>query len=179
MIEYKLVNAIANVESKAGDGSQGGGGSGGGTTNDFKLAVQFTFLSDDSKTHTGLDDIAANDFLFKLATTSTSETIATGTIRSYVRNAIPDGSNELATLEYIPGQSGSGDFDLICKNEFDVYDKYEFEIRSLTRIKNYDSQAKSNELTRMYFYNISDQEMSSAVGIIELAKLSLNIIFFK
>ena len=29
MIEYKLVNAIANVESKAGDGSQGGGGSGG------------------------------------------------------------------------------------------------------------------------------------------------------
>ena len=62
MIEYKLVNAIANVESKAGDGSQGGSGSGGGTTNDLKLAVQFTFFSDDSKTHTGLNDITANDF---------------------------------------------------------------------------------------------------------------------
>ena len=179
MIEYKLVNAIANVESKAGDGSQGGGGSGGGTTNDFKLAVQFTFLSDDSKTHTGLDDIAANDFLFKLATTSTSETIATGTIRSYGRKS--HSSNELAMLEYIPGQSGSGDFNLICKNSASAYDKFEFQIQSLTRIEkiNYDSQAKSNELTRMYFYNISDQEMSSAVGIIELAKLSLNIIFFK
>ena len=180
MIEYKLVNAIANVESKAGDGSQGGGGSGGGTTNDFKLAVQFTFLSDDSKTHTGLDDIAANDFLFKLATTSTSETIATGTIRSYVRNAIPDGSNELATLEYIPGQSGSGNFNLTCKTSA-IFSELTFELLSLTRIEkmHYDSQANSEEPTRMYFYNISDQEMSSAVGIIELAKLSLNIIFFK
>ena len=175
MIEYKLVNAIANVESGGSSGSDGG--SGGGTTNDLKLAVQFTLGCNDSKTHTGLDDIAANDFLFKLATTSTSETIATGTIRSYGRKS--HSSNELAMLEYIPGQSGSGDFNLICKNSASAYDKYEFEIRSLTRIKNYDSQAKSNELTRMYFYNISDQEMSSAIGIIELAKLSINIIFFK
>ena len=30
MIEYKLVNAIANVESNAGGGSQGGSGSDGG-----------------------------------------------------------------------------------------------------------------------------------------------------
>ena len=164
-------------------GSQTGGreNTGGGTTNDHKLAVQFTFFSDDSKTHTGLDDITANDFLFKLATTSTSETIATGTIRSRGRKS--HSSNEPSMLEYIPGQSGSGDFDLICKNQHSLYDKFDFEIRSLTRIEkiNYDSQANSEEpeLTRMYFYNISDQEMSSAVGIIELAKLSLNIIFFK
>ena len=30
MIEYKLINAIANVESNAGGGSQGGSGSDGG-----------------------------------------------------------------------------------------------------------------------------------------------------
>ena len=178
MIEYKLVNAIANVESGGSSGSDGG--SGGGTTNDLKLAVQFTLFSNDSEPQTGVDLLEEDGtYLFKLATATVSlETIAKGTIKFYgSKNTLNKSKTE---FEYIPGQSGSGNFKLTCKTSA-LLSELTFELLSLTRIEkmHYDSQAKSDEPTRMYFYNISDQEMSSEVGIIELAKLSLNIIFFK
>ena len=178
MIEYKLVNAIANVESGGSSGSDGG--SGGGTTNDLKLAVQFTLFSNDTNTQEGVDSLEEDGtYLFKLATATVGlETIAKGTIKFYgSKNTLQKPKTE---FEYIPSQSGSGNFKLTCKTSA-LLSELTFELLSLTRIEkmHYDSQAKSDEPTRMYFYNISDQEMSSAVGIIELAKLSLNIIFFK
>ena len=104
MIEYKLVNAIANVESKAGDGSQGGGGSGGGTTNDLKLAVQFTLFSNDSEPQTGVDSLEEDGtYLFKLATATVGlETIAKGTIKFYgSKTTLQKPKTE---FEYIPGR---------------------------------------------------------------------------
>ena len=178
MIEYKLVNAIANVESKSGDGSQGGGGSDGGTTNDLKLAVQFTLFADDSLTHTGVDLLEEDGtYLFKLAT-SNFETIAKGSIKFYGSETTLQ--KPKTEFEYIPGQSGSGDFKLTCKTSA-IFSELTFELLSLTRVEkmHYDNQADSEEDTRMYFYNISDQTMTSPITIIELATLSLNVILFK
>ena len=180
MIEYKLVNAIANVESKAGDGSQGGGGSGGGTTNDLKLAVQFTLFSNDSEPQTGVDSLEEDGtYLFKLATATVGlETIAKGTIKFYgSKNTLQKNTTE---FEYIPGQSGSGNFKLTCKTSA-LLSELTFELLSLTRIEkmHYDSQAKSDEPTRMYFYNISDQTMTSPITTIELGQLFVNVILFK
>ena len=180
MIEYKLVNAIANVESKAGDGSQGGGGSGGGTTNDLKLAVQISLACNDSKTHTGVDSLEEDGtYLFKLATATVGlETIAKGTIKFYgSKNTMGKTATE---FEYIPGQSGSGNFKLTCKTSA-LLSELTFELLSLTRIEkmHYDSQAKSDEPTRMYFYNISDQTMTSPITTIELGQLFVNVILFK
>ena len=180
MIEYKLVNAIANVESNAGGGSQGDSGSGGGTTNDLKLAVQFTLFSNDTNPQTGVDSLEEDGtYLFKLATATVGlETIAKGTIKFYGSKTT---MGKTATeFEYIPSQSGSGNFKLTCKTSA-LLSELTFELLSLTRIEkmHYDSQAKSDEPTRMYFYNISDQEMSSAVATIELGQLFVNVILFK
>ena len=56
MIEYKLVNAIANVESgSSGGGGSGGTGSGSGSvlTQYFKLKI----VSSETTTHTGIDTL--------------------------------------------------------------------------------------------------------------------------
>ena len=179
MIEYKLVNAIANVESGGSSGSDGG--SGGGTTNDLKLAVQFTLGCNDSKTHTGVDSLEEDGtYLFKLATATVGlETIAKGTIKFYgSKTTLQKPKTE---FEYIPGQSGSGDFKLTCKTSSTNFSELTFELLSLTRIEkmHYDSQANSEEPTRMYFYNISDQTMTSPITTLELGRLFVNVILFK
>ena len=180
MIEYKLVNAIANVESGGSSGSDGG--SGGGTTNDLKLAVQFTLFSNDTNPQTGVDSLEEDGtYLFKLATATVGlETIAKGTIKFYgSKNTLQKPKTE---FEYIPGQSGSGNFKLTCKTSA-LLSELTFELLSLTRIEkmHYDSQAniEEQEPTRMYFYNISDQTMTSPITILELGQLFVNVILFK
>ena len=186
MIEYKLVNAIANVESNAGGGSQGGSGSdgghgsGGSSSGTMKVGFKLSMQTDDANPHTKVSSLTeGTTYKYKLSLAASDDILTTGTM-TIVRKLNDSGPNSgLAECEFNNEGVASNDVKLLCKqSSSSYYDALNVKL-TVDRVGKTSFNSQSDGATRIYVYDKDDEEMTSKDIIIELSSTVLDVIFFK
>ena len=186
MIEYKLVNAIANVESNAGGGSQGGSGSGGGTgsggssSGTMKVGFKLSMQTDDANPHTKVSSLTeGTTYKYKLSLEASDEILTTGTMTVVSKRVDSGPNNAVAACEFNSEGVASNDVKLLCKqSSSSYYDALNVKL-TVDRVEKTSFNSQSNGATRIYVYDKDDEEMTSKDIIIELSSTVLDLIFFK
>ena len=186
MIEYKLVNAIANVESNAGGGSQGDSGSDGGTgsgggssSGTMKVGFKLSMQTNDTIPHTKVSLLTeGTTYKYKLSLADSDDILTTGTM-TVVSKMMDIGPNtEVAACEFNSEGVSSNDVKLLCKQSSSSY--YALNVKlTVDRVEKISFNSQSNGATRIYVYDKDDEEMTSKDIIIELSSTVLDLIFFK
>ena len=123
MIEYKLVNAIANVESNAGGGSQGDSGSDGGTgsgggssSGTMKVGFKLSMQTNDTIPHTKVSSLTeGTTYKYKLSLEASDEILTTGTMTVVSKRVDSGPNNAVAACEFNSEGVASNDVKLLCK----------------------------------------------------------------
>ena len=186
MIEYKLVNAIANVESNAGGGSQGdsgsdgGTGSGGSSSGTMKVGFKLSMQTNDTIPHTKVSSLTeGTTYKYKLSLADSDDILTTGTM-TVARKLMDSGpNNAVAACEFNSEGVASNDVKLLCKqSSSSYYDALNVKL-TVDRVEKTSFNSQSNGATRIYVYDKDDEEMTSKDIIIELSSTVLDLIFFK
>ena len=186
MIEYKLVNAIANVESNAGGGSQGGSGSDGGTgsggssSGTMKVGFKLSMQTNDTIPHTKVSSLTeGTTYKYKLSLEASDEILTTGTMTVVSKRVDSGPNNAVAACEFNSEGVASNDVKLLCKqSSSSYYDALNVKL-TVDRVEKTSFNSQSNGATRIYVYDKDDEEMTSKDIIIELSSTVLDLIFFK
>ena len=179
MIEYKLVNAIANVES----GSSGGGGSGGTGSGSGSVLTQYfklNIVSSETTTHTGIDTLTeGTTYKFGIADDSgPRKVIVFGTMNIVSKVENPSQTTN-KTIEFDSKGLTSTDAVIVCKKADSQTVAITVKL-TLDRIEkiNYNSEDSSATI-KMYVFALDDEEMADDIARIELGGLLLDLIYHK
>ena len=187
MIEYKLVNAIANVESNAGGGSQGDSGSDGGTgsgggssSGTMKVGFKLSMQTNDTIPHTKVSSLTeGTTYKYKLSLAASDDILTTGTMTVASKLMDSGPNNAVAACEFSSEGVASNDVKLLCKqSSSSYYDALNVKL-TVDRVEKTSFNSQSNGATKIYVYDKDDEEMTSKDIIIELSSTVLDLIFFK
>ena len=186
MNEYKLINAIANVEessSNSGNSGSAGGSSGSGGSGtappsvNIKTYLELVFGLDGTKTNKGIDSLTAGTtYRFKIETT-THDKILTGTMNVISKNANSSNSYQLTECKIDSSYQSSDTKIYIPKSENKFDDiTVRFSILSADKLYFHSQAVEPNIATRLYVYNSDDEEMTSEDIYFELSVTAFDIV---